>query len=226
MDRNLLERMKAPFEHMLRNALAHGIETPEERSAAGKPAEGTVNIAVSREATEVVLRVSDDGRGMDREAIRAQGDRARLAEARCRAVRSRSLRVRARKRFLDGRASDPACRPRRRHGCRAQRDQAARRFAGRSIRRAGKGTYVHDPPAVHAGGDPGDSGQARRKHLCDADVVGAGRRAHRPRGSRQRLADGQSDLQLRRRGIHDLRTVATARCAGRTRASTKRSCRC
>ena len=72
MDRNLLERMKAPFEHMLRNALAHGIESPEQREAAGKPAEGTVNIAVSRESTEVVLRVSDDGRGMDREAIRRQ----------------------------------------------------------------------------------------------------------------------------------------------------------
>lgn len=72
MDRNLLERMKAPFEHMLRNALAHGIEKPEDRVAAGKAAEGTVNIAVSREATEVVLRVADDGRGMDREAIRRQ----------------------------------------------------------------------------------------------------------------------------------------------------------
>ncbi len=70
MDRNLLERMKAPFEHMLRNALTHGIESPEDRLAAGKPAEGSVNIAVSRESTEVVLRVSDDGRGMDREAIR------------------------------------------------------------------------------------------------------------------------------------------------------------
>ena len=70
MDRNLLERMKAPFEHMLRNALAHGIEKPADRIAAGKPAEGTVNIVVSREATEVVLRVSDDGRGMDCEAIR------------------------------------------------------------------------------------------------------------------------------------------------------------
>ncbi|MBO9665127.1 Hpt domain-containing protein [Dokdonella sp.] len=70
MDRNLLERMKAPFEHMLRNALAHGIEAPEERVARGKPAEGTVNIALSRESTEVVLRVADDGRGMDREAIR------------------------------------------------------------------------------------------------------------------------------------------------------------
>jgi chemosensory pili system protein ChpA (sensor histidine kinase/response regulator) len=70
MDRNLLERMKAPFEHMLRNALAHGIEQPWERSAAGKPEEGTVRIAVSREATEVVIRVSDDGKGMDRDAIK------------------------------------------------------------------------------------------------------------------------------------------------------------
>ena len=70
MDRNLLERMKAPFEHMLRNALAHGIESPEERATAGKPGEGTVTIHVSREATEVVLRVADDGRGMDRDAIR------------------------------------------------------------------------------------------------------------------------------------------------------------
>ena len=70
MDRNLLERMKAPFEHMLRNALAHGVESPAERTAAGKPAEGAVKIAVSREATEVVIRVSDDGKGMDRDAIR------------------------------------------------------------------------------------------------------------------------------------------------------------
>ena len=70
MDRNLLDRMKAPFEHMLRNALAHGIETPEEREAAGKQGTGSVDIAVSREATEVLIRVSDDGRGLDRAAIR------------------------------------------------------------------------------------------------------------------------------------------------------------
>jgi chemosensory pili system protein ChpA (sensor histidine kinase/response regulator) len=70
MDRNLLERMKAPFEHMLRNALAHGIESPEDRERAGKSADGQVRITVSREATEVVIRVSDDGKGMDRDAIR------------------------------------------------------------------------------------------------------------------------------------------------------------
>jgi len=73
MDRNLLDRIKAPFEHMLRNAIAHGIETPAERRKLGKPAEGAVHITVAREATEVVVRVSDDGRGLNREAIRKRG---------------------------------------------------------------------------------------------------------------------------------------------------------
>src|SRR6185312_9450771 len=73
LDRNLLERIKAPFEHMLRNAIAHGIETPAERARAGKPTDGSVHIEVAREATEMVIRVSDDGRGLDRAAIRARG---------------------------------------------------------------------------------------------------------------------------------------------------------
>ena len=73
MDRNLLDRIKAPFEHMLRNAIAHGIESPEERRKAGKPEEGAVRIRVAREATEVVIRVADDGRGLDREAVRKRG---------------------------------------------------------------------------------------------------------------------------------------------------------
>ena len=70
MDRNVLDRMTAPLEHMLRNALAHGLEPPAERAAKGKPEEGTVRIHVSREASEVVIRVSDDGKGLDRDAIR------------------------------------------------------------------------------------------------------------------------------------------------------------
>src|SRR5690606_19857098 len=61
LDRNVLERMTAPLEHMLRNAVAHGIESPEARRGAGKPEEGTVNIAVRREGSEVVIEVSDDG---------------------------------------------------------------------------------------------------------------------------------------------------------------------
>jgi len=70
MDRTVLERMTAPFEHMLRNSLAHGIETPEARQLSGKSEEGTVSIRVSRDATEVLIQVTDDGSGMNRDAIR------------------------------------------------------------------------------------------------------------------------------------------------------------
>ncbi len=70
MDRTVMERMTAPLEHMLRNALAHGLERPDQRVSAGKSEEGNVTIAVSREATEVVIKVTDDGHGMDRDAIR------------------------------------------------------------------------------------------------------------------------------------------------------------
>ncbi len=72
MDRSVLERMKAPFEHMLRNALTHGIEDPAERVARDKPMEGTVTIEVGRQGTEVLVRVTDDGAGFDRDAIRAK----------------------------------------------------------------------------------------------------------------------------------------------------------
>lgn len=72
MDRTVLDRMTAPLEHMLRNALAHGLEMPQVRRAFGKPEEGTVTVSVSREATEVVIKVTDDGRGMDRDAIRTK----------------------------------------------------------------------------------------------------------------------------------------------------------
>ncbi|WP_240099859.1 Hpt domain-containing protein [Thermomonas flagellata] len=70
LDRNVLERMTAPLEHMLRNAIAHGLESPQARAAAGKPAEGSIRIAIRREGSEVVLQVGDDGAGLDRAAIR------------------------------------------------------------------------------------------------------------------------------------------------------------
>ncbi|WP_425488012.1 response regulator [Marilutibacter penaei] len=73
LDRNVLERMTAPLEHMLRNAVAHGLELPEARKAAGKQEEGSIRIAVRREGSEVVLVVADDGAGLDRAAIRKRG---------------------------------------------------------------------------------------------------------------------------------------------------------
>jgi chemosensory pili system protein ChpA (sensor histidine kinase/response regulator) len=70
LDRNVLERITAPLEHMLRNAVAHGIETPKVRRKAKKPEEGSVSVTVEAEATEFVIRVEDDGAGVDLEAVR------------------------------------------------------------------------------------------------------------------------------------------------------------
>ncbi len=70
LDRNVLERITAPMEHMLRNAVVHGLESPEQRKKAGKPEEGVITVTVSAEATEFVIRVQDDGAGLDLDAIR------------------------------------------------------------------------------------------------------------------------------------------------------------
>ena len=81
LDRNVLERMTAPLEHMLRNAVAHGLEPPAVRAAAGKPEMGTVTINVMREGSEVVLTVADDGSGLDVAAIRAKAVQRGLMDA-------------------------------------------------------------------------------------------------------------------------------------------------
>lgn len=81
LDRNVLERMTAPLEHMLRNAVAHGLETPQQRRKAGKPEEGTVRISMRREGSEVVLEVADDGAGLNRQAIRKRAEERGLVRA-------------------------------------------------------------------------------------------------------------------------------------------------
>jgi chemosensory pili system protein ChpA (sensor histidine kinase/response regulator) len=72
IDSKIIDRMVAPLEHLLRNAVAHGIEPSDERRAHGKPETGSINMQVTREGSEVVLRVSDDGRGIDVSKIRAK----------------------------------------------------------------------------------------------------------------------------------------------------------
>jgi len=70
VDRTVLDRIVAPLEHMLRNAVSHGIEKTDERLAAGKNEVGALKIIVDREGADVVITVSDDGRGIDVAAIR------------------------------------------------------------------------------------------------------------------------------------------------------------
>jgi chemosensory pili system protein ChpA (sensor histidine kinase/response regulator) len=70
LDRQVLERMLAPFEHMLRNAIVHGIELPEARRAAGKDETGVVDVNLKREGSEVVITVADDGGGVNLKLVR------------------------------------------------------------------------------------------------------------------------------------------------------------
>ena len=72
IDRSVLERITGPFEHLVRNAVSHGIEAPEARAAAGKPPMGDVRIEATQEGNEVRLTISDDGGGLDLARIRAK----------------------------------------------------------------------------------------------------------------------------------------------------------
>ena len=70
VDKTVVERLAEPITHMLRNAIDHGLETPEERIAAGKPAEGTVRLAALHRSGRIVIEIADDGRGINRERVR------------------------------------------------------------------------------------------------------------------------------------------------------------
>jgi two-component system, chemotaxis family, sensor kinase CheA len=79
LDRSILDEIGDPLLHLIRNAADHGIEPPEERVAAGKPAEGRILLSAARERNTVALRVSDDGRGIDRTKILAKARREGVA---------------------------------------------------------------------------------------------------------------------------------------------------
>ncbi|WP_433737619.1 Hpt domain-containing protein [Pseudomonas putida] len=70
MDRNVLERMAAPLEHMLRNAVDHGLESAEARVAAGKPAQGRITLDLLREGGDIIFDIRDDGAGVPLDAVR------------------------------------------------------------------------------------------------------------------------------------------------------------
>jgi len=72
LDRSLIDAISEPIVHLLRNALDHGLETPERRAASGKPSTGQLTLRAGRDRATVVLQVEDDGHGIDRDAILAR----------------------------------------------------------------------------------------------------------------------------------------------------------
>jgi two-component system chemotaxis sensor kinase CheA len=78
LDRTIVERLAEPMIHLIRNAIDHGLETPEERVRAGKPAGGRIAIGAGHEGDRVAIRVEDDGRGLDRAKVARKGIRLGL----------------------------------------------------------------------------------------------------------------------------------------------------
>jgi len=81
LDRQMLERMVAPLEHMLRNSVVHGIEAPERRALLGKPDVGRISISLERDGAEIVIVVADDGAGINVKLIREKAVALGLVDA-------------------------------------------------------------------------------------------------------------------------------------------------
>jgi two-component system, chemotaxis family, sensor kinase CheA len=81
LDRKVLEEIKDPLMHLLRNAVDHGVERPDERERAGKPRGGSVIVRASQKANNIVLEVCDDGGGIDRDRVKKQAIKAGLITA-------------------------------------------------------------------------------------------------------------------------------------------------
>ncbi|SMF75339.1 two-component system, chemotaxis family, sensor kinase CheA [Tistlia consotensis] len=74
LDKTVIERLNDPLVHLIRNAVDHGLEDPAGRAAAGKPAQGRISLSARHAGAEVLISIRDDGRGLDRERIRARAE--------------------------------------------------------------------------------------------------------------------------------------------------------
>jgi two-component system chemotaxis sensor kinase CheA len=81
VDKTVIERLTDPITHMIRNAIDHGLEKPEDRVAAGKPAEGVVRLAAMHRSGRIVIEISDDGAGVDRKRVREKAIEKGLVSA-------------------------------------------------------------------------------------------------------------------------------------------------
>ncbi|MCP4289553.1 MAG: response regulator [Gammaproteobacteria bacterium] len=81
LDRGILDRVIGPLEHILRNAVSHGIEKPDKRKKAGKKPTGSIYLNLIREANDIVVNIADDGAGLDTDAIRKQAIESGLLNA-------------------------------------------------------------------------------------------------------------------------------------------------
>ena len=164
VDRDILDRLESPLNHLIRNAVDHGLEMPEERRAAGKKAVGTIRLEARHRAGMLQIILSDDGRGIDLERLRAKVverelTTAAIADA---AQRGGIARVPVPSRVLDQGTRDRSLRPRRWARRGSQHGASSRRLGPRE-RPPRQGNSVRAPVADHGLGDPCPLGRDCRR---------------------------------------------------------------
>ena len=167
IDRGVLEKMVGPFEHLIRNAIVHGLERPADRRAAGKAEAGELVLDVRQEANEIVVVLSDDGAGLNIERIRAARDRARTDQRRAAARRPRSDGPHLPAGLFDGHRSDRARGSRCRHG-RGTRRAVVVRWPHRGLERDRSRNALHPVSADDAGRRAGRARANRHAPVCVA----------------------------------------------------------
>ena len=216
LDREMIEMIRDPLTHIIRNAVDHGIEKPAERLKAGKREIGILSVSARQSGNQILIDIHDDGRGIDgkklvekaiangvdRQGRRGAADPARAA---CADLRGRAV---------DRQGSHRHLRPRRRHGRRPLERRADRRHRrGRQQARRG---HAHDPArAADADHHPGADRFDRRPAFRHSAL---GDRGDRPRQWRERHARAS-----RRRRRRDDPRPPRARSLARRRSSASKA---
>ena len=135
LDKTIIEAIKDPLTHIVRNSVDHGIETPDRRAAAGKPPEGRLLLRAFHEGGQVNIEISDDGAGLDSEKLRSKAVEKGLitAEQSGQDERARDRPISSSFPVFHGGKSHQCVRPRRRHGCGQDEYRENRRHGGRAI---------------------------------------------------------------------------------------------
>ena len=182
LDKSILDALAEPLAHLVRNAADHGIESAAERQAAGKPARGTIRLNAYHDGDQVVIEVSDDGRGLDREKIvRRAIERGILSAeeaARAERIRSSSADFRAGPQHRGRSHGD--FRPRRRASTSSNPSLEALKGSVELESEPGRGHHVPSARAAHACQHSGASVPRPRPPLRRAACLRRGNHARSP----------------------------------------------
>ena len=198
LDRQVLERMVPPLEHMLRNAVVHGIETAgAAEPRPGKHENGRITVSLERDGAEVVIVVADDGAGINVNLIREKAISLGLADPDAKLTDEETMQLILEPGFSTaGLVTQAAGRG---VGMDVVATEVKKLGGGLFIEsRLGRGHAIHDPPAVHAGDQPGADRARRRGVLCAADADGRGRRASAAEHRRPPPRQGCAAVRVRR----------------------------